>query len=467
MTTLASVKTTTNAVPREPSPQSVVRRQGPAPIPWFANLLATLGGVGLGASAAFALSQESRSTFASMGAILDAVGRLSAITGTYLMVVMLILMARVPWLERTVGQDRLTKWHRRIGGWPIAMITLHVVAVVLGYSMITKSGFLSQVKTFVLHYPDTLAALVGFGLLLMVGIASYPRVRRHLKYETWWAVHLFIYLALILAFTHQIKTGVMFINHPLSTEIWIVAGASVLLLSLTSRFAAPVVANLRYRLSVSAVDEVANGVYAVTMTGRHLERLAVSGGQFFQWRFLSPGLLWHSHPYSLSALPRPPFLRVTIKALGDQSGSVAHLALGTRVFIEGPYGTFTRHAVTSNSVTLIGAGVGVTPLLALLEDLPDGVAVTVLLRATKPDDLVHRDEVAAYVAARGGTFHELVGSRDQVNLDAKALRRLVPGINSHDVYVCGPNSFTEAIRRAATALHVPADHIHTEKFSFE
>ena len=466
MTTVAPLPTTTSVASTASSPRPRTRRSGPTPKPWFANLLATVGGVGLGASAAFALSQESRTTFASTGAALDAVARLSAVTGTYLMVVMLVLMARLPWLERTVGQDRLVAWHRRIGGWPIALITLHVVTVTLGYSMITKSGFFGQVKTFVLHYPDMLAAFVGFALLLMVGVASYPRVRAHLKYETWWAVHLFIYLALILAFTHQIKTGVMFIGHPLSTDIWIAASGGVALVMLGSRFAAPVVANLRYRLIVRDVEEVASGVFAVTMTGRHLERLAVSGGQFFQWRFFSPGLLWHSHPYSLSALPRPPFLRVTIKALGDQSQSVAHLKPGTRVFIEGPYGTFTRHAATSKAVTLIGAGVGVTPIRALLEDLPDDVAVTVLLRGTAAEDLVHRDEIAAFVTARGGTFHELVGSRHHVKLDAKALRRLVPGINGHDVYVCGPSSFTESIRRAATALHVPEQRIHTEEFSF-
>ena len=466
MTTVNSARRVPSAVAPASLSQSVVRRPGPAPKPWFANFLASVGGVGLGASVAFALSQETRSTFASTGAILDAVGRLSSLTGTYLMVVMLILMARLPWLERTVGQDRLVSWHRRIGGWPIALITLHVLTVTLGYSMVTKTGFLGQVKLFILHYPDMLAAFVGFGLLLMVGIASYPRVRRHLKYETWWAAHLFIYLALILAYTHQIKTGVMFIGHPLSTDIWIGAGVTVVSVILTSRFLAPVLSNLRYRLVVHSVDEVANGVYAVTMTGRHLERLAVSGGQFFQWRFLSPGLLWHSHPYSLSALPQPPFLRVTIKALGDQSGAVAHLKPGTRVFIEGPYGTFTRYAATSDAVTLIGAGVGVTPLRALLEDLPINVHVTVVLRASKPEDLVHRDEVAEYIAQRGGAFHELVGSRHHVNLDARALRRLVPGINAHDVYVCGPRSFTESIHRAIRALHVPEDRIHTEEFSF-
>lgn len=442
------------------------RRPGPAPVPWFANLLATLGGLGLGASAALALSQESRATFATPGSLLEAIGRLSGATGTYLMAVMLVLMARLPWLERTVGQDRLTLWHRRIGGWPIALIALHVITVVFGYSLVTRLGLVGQFETFILHYPDMLAAATGFALLMAVGVVSYPRVRRHLKYETWWAVHLFTYLALILAFTHQVKTGIMFLGHPLSTDLWVGGAAIVLGVSLVSRFAVPVAVNLRHRLVVHRVDEVAPGVHSITMSGRRIERLAVSGGQFFQWRFLAPGLLWHSHPYSLSAMPRPPYIRVTVKALGDQSGSVAQLRPGTRVFFEGPYGTFTHHRRTSQSVTLIGAGVGVTPLRAMLEDLPADVAVTVILRASTSEDLVHGDEVRSLVTARGGTVHEVTGPRHRVALDARALRRLAPKIRWGDVYICGPREFSQSVRRAARSLHVPERRIHVEEFSF-
>jgi predicted ferric reductase len=461
---VATRRTPPQAPPRRSS--HAARRPGPAPVPWFANLLATVGGIGFGASVALALSQESRATLSTTSGQFEAIGRLSGATGTYLMAVMLILIARIPWLERTVGQDRLALWHRRIGGWPIALIALHVITVVYGYSLVTKSGVVAQFLTFILHYPDMLAAAVGFALLIAVGVASFPPVRRRLKYETWWAVHLFIYLALVLAFAHQIKTGIVFLGHPLSTELWVGGAILVLGVTLVSRFIFPVGANLRHRLVVHDVREVAPGVHSLVLAGRRLDRLAVSGGQFFQWRFLSPGLFWHSHPYSLSALPKPPFLRVTVKALGDQSRALARLKPGTRAFIEGPYGTFTHHSRTSQSVTLIGAGVGATPLRALLEDLPAHVVVTVVLRASRPEDLVHRDEIAVLVAARGGVLHEIVGSRHDVAFDARALRRLAPKVRSSDVYICGPQGFSESVQRMVRSLHVPDGRIHVEEFSF-
>jgi len=226
------------------------------------------------------------------------------------------------------------------------------------------------------------------------------------------------------------------------------------------------VRNVRLQLRVADVVQEAPGTYSLTVSGRNLSRLAVSGGQFFQWRFLAKGLWWHGHPYSLSALPRPPFMRVTIKGLGDQSSAVAQLKPGTRVFVEGPYGTFTRHARTTNRVTLIGAGVGITPLRALLEDLPKNVEVSVIIRASTPEDIVHRDEVEALVKLRKGQFHEMVGPRQTVRIDAATLRRLVPHLSQNDVYVCGPSGFTEQVVEAASRLRVPPERIHFEEFTF-
>ena len=442
------------------------RRSGHAPKPWVADILALVAGIGLGTVIALVVIGESRGTLASPGGWLIAVGRLAGFTGTYLMLVMIVLISRIPWLERTVGQDRLVRWHRRIGPWPIVLIGLHVVTITLGYAQMTRVGPLHQLWVFLVNYPDMLAAMVGFALLVLAGLSSIRIARRKMKYETWWIIHLYIYLALALAFAHQIVTGVVFLGHPLTRAYWIAIWSLTAGLVLVSRFIWPLMKNFRYQLRVADVSEEAPGVYSLTISGKHLSRLAVSGGQFFQWRFVAKDLLWHSHPYSLSALPRPPFLRVTVKGLGEQSKAVARLKPGTRVFIEGPYGTFTRHARTQSRVALIGAGVGITPIRALLEDLPKNIEVSVVIRASSAADIVHRDEVEALVQIRGGEFHELVGSRKDVTIDADSMRRLIPSIAESDVYVCGPNGFTDRGVAAALRLGVDPKRIHHEAFSF-
>jgi predicted ferric reductase len=448
------------------TPSARVHRPGPAPAPRVVDGCAALAGLGLGVTLGTVILSESLGSLRAPGGVLTAAGRLGGLTGAYLMLVMVVLVARLPWLERAAGQDRLTGWHRRVAPWAFGLIIAHVVLITLGYAQAAKVGVLRQLWMFVTSYPDVLAAMAGFGLLVMAGVTSVRYVRRQLRYETWWVVHLYTYLALALAFAHQIVTGVPFIGHPLTRAVWIAIWAATAGLVIVFRIAVPIWRSLRHQLRVVEVCDEAPGVVSVICRGRRLDRLAVSGGQFFLWRFLTPDLWWQAHPYSLSALPQPPYIRVTIKGLGDQSRAVHRLPPGTRVAIEGPYGAFTQHARTSDRVVLIAAGVGITPLRALLEDLPARTDVVVIVRASSAKDLIHRDEVAALVGQRGGRLHELVGSRHKVRFDAHVLRRLVPDLTVRDVYVCGPDRFRADVADAAARLGVAGEQIHTESFGF-
>jgi predicted ferric reductase len=427
---------------------------------------AALAGLGFGAVLAAVILGESRGSLAAPGGLLSAAGRLAGFTGAYLMLIMVVLVARLPWLEHSAGQDQLVRWHRQVAPWAFALITAHVVLIVLGYAQAARAGTWHELWVLLMSYRDILAATVGFGLLIMAGVSSYRHIRRKLRYETWWVIHLYLYLALALSFAHQIFTGVSFIGHPLVRALWIVLWAATAGMVIVYRIAQPVWRSLRHQLRVVEVRPEAPGVVSVVCRGRHLDRLAVSGGQFFLWHFLARELWWQGHPYSLSALPQPPFIRVTIKGLGDQSKAAARLRPGTWVAIEGPYGAFTRHARVRDGVALFAAGVGITPVRALLEDLPRGVDVVVVVRASTAADLVHRDEVAALVRQRRGRLQEIVGSRHKIRLNARALRSLVPDIAHRDVYICGPGGFSAQIAAAAEQLGAWPEQIHTETFGF-
>jgi ferredoxin-NADP reductase len=279
-------------------------------------------------------------------------------------------------------------------------------------------------------------------------------------------VHLYLYLALALGFAHQLANGASFVGHPLTRVLWAVAWSATVGSVLAARIGLPLWRSLRHRLRVVSVRPEGPGVVSVICSGRRVDRLAVSGGQFFQWRFCVRGMWWQAHPYSLSALPRPPYLRLTVKQTGDQSDALSRVRPGTRVLIEGPYGAFTHHARRRPKVLLVAAGVGVTPVRALFEELPDRVDVVTILRGSSHQDLVLREEIDALARRRKAKVHEVVGSRLEVRLDAVTLRRLVPDVATRDVYVCGPDGFTALIAEAARSLGVPADHIHRESFAF-
>jgi predicted ferric reductase len=412
------------------------------------------------------LTAVTRGSLAAPGGIETAAGQIAGLTGSYLLLVLLLLISRLPWLERVLGQDRLVRWHRRLGPWPIVLLGCHAVLITVGYAEQASTGPWHEFAILLRSYPDVLMATVAFGLLLMAGVASFRAARSRMAYETWWAVHLYMYLAIALGFSHQLADGVSFVGHPLARLFWVVVWASTAGVVLVYRVGLPLWRSAYHRLRVAEVREEGPGVVSVICAGRHLERLPVSGGQFLQWRFLHEDLWWQAHPFSISALPRPPFLRVTVKALGDFSGSLARLPVGTRVAIEGPYGVVTAHARTTDKVLLVAAGVGVTPMRAILEDLPAGVDVVVVLRAPTRQDVIFHAEMEELVCERGGRLHILVGSRHKLRLDHRLIGRLVPDIAGRDVYVCGPEGFTNRILAAAQRLGVGADAIHSESFAF-
>jgi len=388
-------------------------------------------------------------------------GRLTGFVGTYLMLVMILLIARMPWLERAVGQDALVRWHRRIGGWPLVLIALHVVLITLGYAQLQKVGGLHQLWTFLTTYPDVLAAAAGFCLLILAGVTSIRYARRRLQYETWWVVHLYTYLALALAFAHQIVTGGAFIGHPLTRAIWIVLWSATAGVVIACRIVIPVVRNLRFRLRVVSVHQEARGVLAGLLRAR-AQPLGRFRRQFFQWRFLAQGLWWHAHPYSLSALPQPPFS-------GDGEGPWRPQC---RTRATSPWDTcahrgtlWSIHATCTHDGEggADRAGVGITPLRALLEDLPASVDATVVVRASKPDDIVLRHELKELVRQRDGDYHEVVGSRHKIRFDERALRKLVPDIDGRDVYIADPVGST---RWSSRMRRSSASHVSTSTRSF-
>lgn len=419
--------------------------------------------LGFGAAVGLAITAESWSQLRAAGGPAMFAGSVTGLAGTYLALVMVLLVSRIPAVERVLGQDGLLRWHRKLAAWPISLLVAHTVLLTLAYSQASRTGAWHEFGSLVFSFPDVLEATIGLALMLAVALVSIRAIRQRIPRERWWALHLCMYLALALSFAHVIALGPSFVGHPLTQAIWSALWLATAGSVLVYRVGLPVLRSLRHQLEVVEVRHEARGVVSVVCKGRNLDRLAISGGQFFEWRFLASGMWWQAHPFSVSALPKPPHVRLTVKGVGDFTTALARLRPGTRVAIEGPYGAFTAHARQRIKALLIAGGIGVTAVRALLEDLPKEAEPVVLLRASSEEDLVLAGEVAKLVERRNGRVHHLLGARDENGFDR--LVELVPDLRRRDVFVAGSEPFVDHVVGVVRRLGVGESAIHFEAFA--
>jgi predicted ferric reductase len=411
----------------------------------------------------------SSSSVVGTGPFLTAAGRVTGLVGTYLVVVEVLLMGRVPWLDRMIGMDRLAVWHRRNGEYAVSLLVAHAVLIIWGYALTAHEGLVSETRSVVFSYPDMLAATVGLGLLVGVGVLSARAVRRRVSYHTWYFIHLYTYIALALSFAHQFNAGADFATHPVNRAVWIALYGTVAALLIACRVVKPVVNAARNHYVVVGTTNEAPGVVSVYVTGKSLGQLGAEAGQFFLWRFLTHDGWWQAHPFSLSAAPNGEWLRLTAKSVGDHSTTLKNLRPGTRVLLEGPYGAFTDNRRRRRKVLMIGAGIGVTPLRALLEAFPGRPGEMALVyRATDHSQLALRQELDQLAAERGAQVHYLIGPREDhpEYLTPDHIRLLAPDIAQRDVFICGPEGFAETVRASLRSLGVPTRQVHSESFEF-
>ena len=406
-----------------------------------------------------------------------ALGIIAGLVGTDLMLIQLLLAARLPVIDRAFGHDHALLVHQRMGKPVFYLISAHMLLLWMGYALTARLNVFTEIWDMFTTLPDMKIAYLGYGLLTVVVITSLVIVRRKFPYEAWHVVHFLAYAAVLAALPHQFSTGQLFADGTWARYYWLALYFGVATALLIYRFIVPVLRTLRHDLRVSNVVTEAPGVYSIEMTGRSLADLRVRGGQFFIWRFWSRGLWWHAHPFSLSAAPGILRLKVTVRELGGGTSELGALRIGTRVSIEGPYGLFTDRARTTRRAVAVAAGIGITPIISLLEqgDFAPG-EMTVIVRAPDKEGLYLHQELQKLCIKKSVALYVLLGRRPKKGHDSWLpareasrhvdLSTIVPDVRDADVFVCGPRGWTDLVVEDAKQAGVPKFRIHYERFSW-
>lgn len=402
--------------------------------------------------------------------ILRSLSNLSAILAVYLILLQLLLIGRTRWIERIFGMDKLSVLHHWIGIGVPALIIIHPVFLALGASWGTKNSWWTALWRMVNLMPDVGKAAIAAILFIVLVVLSVLIVLKKLKYETWFYTHLVMYLAILLAFGHQLQWGDDF-KVGWTIWYWYALYAFVLLNLVYYRFFLPVWMTWKHGFVVDRVVPEKDGVWSIYIRGKSLEKYKVKAGQFFIVRFLDKRNWWQAHPFSMSCAPNAEYIRLTIKRLGDFTARMGEIKPGTKVLMDGPHGAFTIDKAQKNKFLLIAGGVGITPIRSLVQSLVEQKKDVVLLYASRScQEAVLKDELDA-IAQQSALRFACIMSDDQTwpdekgYLDKEKIQRLAPDLLERDVYLCGPPLMTKMVLSALHDSGMPKSQIHYERFS--
>jgi ferredoxin-NADP reductase/MOSC domain-containing protein YiiM/ferredoxin len=235
-------------------------------------------------------------------------------------------------------------------------------------------------------------------------------------------------------------------------------------------------------LTVTAITRESDGVISIRLEDPDGASLpAARPGQYLTLR-VRPDDQQRSllRNYSLSGPPGAPYYRISVKreVHGAVSGYLhTHLTVGDRLDIAAPRGTFILDH-TDAPVLLVSAGIGATPVLAMLQALAQEQSnreVWWLHGARNGDEHSFSAEVQALLAllpnTRSYVCYSRPGPTDVRGHGFDAEGRLTGLVlaelelpSDAEAYVCGPAPFMDEINAGLSSVGIQASHIHTELF---
>lgn len=395
--------------------------------------------------------------------------------GFAIMALELALISRVKPAESAFGLDVLQQFHKEIGMTAFLMVLLHPVLLVLG-------GYPWRIVLPVPGVPwsvvlGTVALLL---VALLIGLSIWRR-RFKIRYELWQATHGLLTMTIIfVAAFHILGVGRYAQMTPMRI-LWAFYLSLLIGLFAYYRLFKPLwMLKQPWQVVENREETGAAHTLRLTPVGHKGWPGGFEAGQFAWLNMGSSPFHFERHPISLSsngdAAAETGEIAFTIKSLGDWSGEVVpKVQVGQRVWVEGPYGTFTLDREQGPGYVFLAGGVGITPLHSMLVTMAqreDVRPVVLFYGARNADDFTFREELLA-LQDRMNLKVVLVVSESPPDwtgevgrITADVLRKYLPAkqYRRWQYFICGPTPMMDALEKVLPEIGVPAEQVHTERF---
>jgi predicted ferric reductase len=388
----------------------------------------------------------------------------------------IVVASRLRSLTRGLGMEQLLVVHRYIGLVLLGLVLAHVAVIVLA-NPARNIKYLDLVHA----SPGMRAATISTLALILLALTALLRRRLRLPYQVWRIAHLILTATAVGGAALHVVLRNNLVNED-GTRTWFVALIGALVVILLLRWCVrPLLAErggFRVRGIRPESDDVSTLVLAPTGWRRSSRRdaLAFAPGQFAWLRLRRWGLL-SDHPFTIASGARADgTLEFTVRHIGDYTRTLGRLRPGTRVFLDGPHGSFSVDHMRSTGLVLLAGGVGITPMMSMLRTLADRGdrrPHRLLVSGRCPDDLLFAAELEGLkerlhltvVPTLTQPYPGWTGATGRI--DAEMLSTVLPGSfrrNQLDYFLCGSGSFVNGMITTLDDIGIPRQRIHTEQF---
>lgn len=232
---------------------------------------------------------------------------------------------------------------------------------------------------------------------------------------------------------------------------------------------------------VIRIDEESDTIRSFHILPKHGALPTYVAGQFLPIRVpTGPNGETTVRTYTLSSAPSDPCYRISVKREPD--GLVSnwlheHLQVGSHIDAKAPRGSFVMGADSDRPALFLGAGVGITPIMAMTrQSVIDGFrlrrtrAMTVIHAVRRTSERAFADMFRDLEAGTEGMVRYIpvtsrLAATDEVEgrIDQNLLQRLLP-LDDYEVYLCGPSGFMQDMYDLLSQLGIPDRRIHAEAF---
>ncbi|OEH85991.1 hypothetical protein BHU72_14900 [Desulfuribacillus stibiiarsenatis] len=392
--------------------------------------------------------------------VLMGAGQIAGLVGFILMFFQFVFSSRVRWLEKDIGLDTMYRYHKQLGIIAFVLIFLHPL-------------FLNTHRMMVIGEMEEPSLFIGLGfialaILIITSMTAIFYKRLRLRYETWFTIHKANYLVFPLVFFHSIKEGTTIFSTTHVRYLWYVLFALYLLLVIYK--IVQVVRARRHPYQIIEIIKETPDIHTVVLQGKKKHHLA---GQFMFLQICTNQKVSEAHPFTISSSPTEENLKVSVKALGDFTSQLPNVPIGTKAYIDGPYGVFTLQHMPSTCYVLIAGGIGITPFISMLRKLhaESSNKKILLLWCNKTEqDIAFCKELeelelsmehlrVIHILSQQPDWHGETGY-----LTSDKLRTYCAEYTHAHFLICGPPGMLQMVRKELQLMDIPSTHIHYEKF---